>query len=276
MDTEIINQSEILGKQINVYGNIETPLFLAKDVAGWLEHSDAHKMVESVDDDEKVRNIVPTLGGNQEAWFLTENGLYEVFMLSRKPIAKQLKKGIKEMLHSVRLHGAYMTEDTIKKALTSPDFLIQLATNLKEEQERSRLLKAQADAQQQQLQLQAPKVLFANAVETSKKSCLIGELAKIIKQNGTEIGQNRLFEWMRINGYLCKYGESRNQPTQKAMELNLFEIKKITITNPDGSVRVTTTTKVTPKGQIYFINRFLGKSIESEMQSVGNNSAHQC
>jgi anti-repressor protein len=102
-----------------------------------------------------------------------------------------------------------------------------------------------------------PKALFADSVATSTNSILIGELAKVLNQNGVEIGQNRLFERLREDGYLCKYGERRNQPTQKAMDLDLFEIKKRTINNPDGSIRTTTTTKVTGKGQIYFINRFL-------------------
>lgn len=108
-----------------------------------------------------------------------------------------------------------------------------------------------------QIEQDKPKVLFANSVSTSTNSILIGELAKLLNQNGVEIGQNRLFEQLREDGYLCKHGERRNQPTQKAMELELFEIKKRTINNPDGSIRTTTTTKVTGKGQIYFINRFL-------------------
>lgn len=108
-----------------------------------------------------------------------------------------------------------------------------------------------------QIEQDKPKVLFADSVSTSTNSILIGELAKLLNQNGVEIGQNRLFEQLREDGYLCKHGERRNQPTQKAMELELFEIKKRTINNPDGSIRTTTTTKVTGKGQIYFINRFL-------------------
>lgn len=115
------------------------------------------------------------------------------------------------------------------------------------------------EKQQLQLTEQAPKVLFASAVETAKQSCLVGELSKILKQNGIEIGQNRLFEWLRKNNYLCSKGECYNLPTQKAMELGLFEVKKGTVVNADGSVRVTTTTKVTGKGSIYFINKFLNK-----------------
>ncbi|SBV91708.1 phage regulatory protein/antirepressor Ant [uncultured Dysgonomonas sp.] len=115
------------------------------------------------------------------------------------------------------------------------------------------------EKQQLQIETQKPKVLFADAVEMSDNSCLIGELAKILKQNGVEIGQNRLFEWMRYNGYLCTRGELYNQPSQSAMELGLFELIKRTINNPDGSVRTTCTTKVTGKGQIYFVEKFLRK-----------------
>lgn len=117
----------------------------------------------------------------------------------------------------------------------------------------------QIEQRQKQLEADKPKVLFAEAVSTSQRSCLVSELAKIISQNGVAIGQNRLFVWMRKNGYLCNKGQYYNQPTQKAMELGLFEIKKTTITKPDGDVIVTTTSKVTGKGQIYFVNKFIGK-----------------
>lgn len=159
-----------------------------------------------------------------------------------------------DVLPSIRKHGAYMTDNTLEKALTSPDFLIQLANKLKEEQ----TLRLQAE---ETVKKQQPKVLFANAVETSESSVLIGELAKIIKQNGVGIGQKRLFDWLRDNGYLIKKkGEEYNNPTQKSMELGLFEIKKRPIVNPDGSVRVTKTPKVTGKGQIYFVNKFLDET----------------
>lgn len=115
----------------------------------------------------------------------------------------------------------------------------------------------QIDEQQKRLVAQAPKVLFADAVSTSQRSCLVAELAKILQQNGVNIGQNRLFVWLRENDYLCSKGQYYNQPTQKAMELGLFELKQTTINKPDGTVLVTTTTKVTGKGQIYFVNKFL-------------------
>ena len=142
-----------------------------------------------------------------------------------------------------------MTESTIEQALTNPDFLIKLATQLKEE-------KAARLEAEKTIEEQKPKVLFADAVATSKTSILIGELAKLIKQNGVDIGQNRLFSWMRENGFLFK---NKNEPTQQAMDRGLFEVKERTINNPDGTVRITRTVKVTGKGQTYFINRFLGK-----------------
>lgn len=116
---------------------------------------------------------------------------------------------------------------------------------------------ARIEEQQKMIEANRPKVLFAEAVETSQRSCLIGELAKILKQNGIEIGQNRLFRWLRNNGYLCKTGENYNLPTQRAMDMGLFEIKKTTINKPDGTILVTTTSKITGKGQIYFVNKFI-------------------
>ena len=232
---------------------MENPLFLAKDVAEWIEHSNSRVMLDSVDDSEKVVRNVYTLGGNQESWFLTEDGLYEVLMQSRKPIAKAFKKEVKEILKSIRKHGAYMTDNTLEEALTSPDFLIRLATELKNEKEARK--KAEDKIAEDK-----PKVLFAEAVNASSTSILIGDLAKILKQNGYDTGQKRLFETLRNEGYLMKTGSSKNMPTQKAMEMGLFEVKETTINNPDGSIRVTKTTKVTGAGQQYFINMFLAKA----------------
>ena len=248
---KVICHSSVLGKGIDVYGTAEEPLFKAKDVADWIGHTNPRMMLESVDEDEKGVRITYTLGGNQEMWFLTEDGLYEVLMQSRKPIAKQFKKGVKEILKQIRTKGGYISaredespEEIMAKAL-------QIANDtLARREERIKLL-------QNQIEQDAPRVLFSKAVETAKRSVLVAELAKILQQNGINIGQNRLFEWLRNNGYLCSKGQYRNQPTQKAMEQHLFEIKQTTITKPDGSTLVTTTTKVTGKGQVYFVNKFL-------------------
>ena len=151
------------------------------------------------------------------------------------------------------------------KEISSPSYMIsdpiKRAEKWIEEQKRMKQLAEENEKQAEQIKQDAPKVLFANAVSTSQRSCLVAELAKILQQNGVKIGQNRLFAWMRENGYLCSKGQYYNQPTQKAMELGLFEIKQTSITKPDGSVIVTVTTKVTGKGQIYFVDRFLNSKI---------------
>ncbi|PAE21996.1 phage repressor protein/antirepressor Ant [Bacillus sp. 7504-2] len=227
----------------------DEPWFVVKDVCDVLEVSNPSKAVSRLDEDERSNF---KLGRQGEVNIINESGLYSLVLSSRKPEAKEFKRWVThEVIPSIRKHGAYMTDQTLEKALTSPDFLIKLATNLKEEQVRR--LEAE-----QKVKEQKPKVLFADAVETSQSSILVGELAKILKQNGVEIGQKRLFEWLRDTGYLIKkIGEEFNNPTQKSMELGLFEIKKSAINNPDGSIRVTKTPKVTGKGQVYFINKFL-------------------
>ncbi|UBK99519.1 phage antirepressor KilAC domain-containing protein [Clostridium perfringens] len=184
--------------------------------------------------------------------FLTESGVYKLIFKSKKKEAEKFQDWVTdEVLPSIRKHGAYMTENTLEKALTSPDFLIQLATNLKEEQEKRRLL-------EEEKARNAPKVIFADAVSTSHTSILVGELAKLMKQNGIDTGEKRLFKWLRDNGYLIKRkGTDYNMPTQKSLELKIIEIKERTINNPDGSIRITKTPKVTGKGQQYFINKFL-------------------
>lgn len=247
----VIDEREVLGKEFKIYGDIENPLFLAKDVAEWMDYdkTSINKMLNNVDENEKARNIVPTAGGNQEMWFLTEDGLYEVLMQSRKPIAKAFKKEVKQILKTIRLNGMYATD----KLLDNPDLAIQAFTKLKEEREKRKALEIEKEKNR-------PKVIFAEAVETSKSSILIGDLAKLIKQNGVDIGQKRLFSWLRENGYLIKrQGSDYNMPTQKAMELGLFEIKETAVTHSDGHITVNKTPKVTGKGQIYFINKFKEK-----------------
>lgn len=207
-ELKVFDERIVLEKEFRMYGSPEEPLFLAKDVAIWIEHSDVSTMIRKVDSDEKVTNIVCTPGGNQEAWFLTENGLYEVLMQSRKPIAKAFKKEVKEILKSVRKHGVYMTPQKIEEVLCNPDTIIELATILKEEQEQRKLLEAK-------IELDRPKVEFAEALEVSPSCISIGDLAKLLHQNGVDIGRNRLFEWLRENGYLMKNVQRglKNVPT---------------------------------------------------------------
>lgn len=247
MELTIINEQEVLGKHFTVYGTADEPLFLAKDVAEWIEHSKPSIMVDTVDEDEKLRETIFTSGQNREVWFLTENGLYEVLMQSRKPLAKEFKKKVKEILKTIRKHGLYATD----QLLNNPDFAIAAFQALKEERARKQALEAQIEADK-------PKVLFADAVSASHTSILVGELAKLISQNGYKIGANRLFAWMRENGYLIKRkGSDWNMPTQRSMDLKLFEIKETNIQHADGHISINKTSKVTGKGQQYFINKFL-------------------
>ena len=184
--------------------------------------------------------------------FLPENMVYRLGFKASNEAAQKFQAVLAdEVLPAIRKHGAYMTEETLEKAITSPDFLIKLATNLKEEKEKR--LEAE-----RKIEADRPKVTFANAVNVSKDGMLLGMLEKLLHQNGIDIGQKRLFQWMRDKGYLMKNGTDKNMPTQKARELGLFKVKERVIDNPDGSVRLTRTTLVTGKGQEYFINKFLG------------------
>jgi len=205
-------------------------------------------------DDEKGVQTLYTLGGSQQVAMVTEAGLYRLIMRSTKPEAKQFQRWIAhDVLPAIRQHGGYLTPATIEQVLTDPDTIIRLATDLKTERARRIQLEAKTAAD-------APKVLFADAVATAPNTILIGELAKILKGNGIDIGQNRLFHWMRLNEYLIKRaGTDYNMPTQRAMQLGLFEIKETAVTHADGHVTIQKTTKVTGKGQQYFIDRLLSR-----------------
>lgn len=237
------------------FGQIRTmviegqPWFVGKDVAralGYKNISDA--LNKHVFDEDKGVAKCDTLGGNQIMTIVSESGMYSLIFGSKLERAKSFKHWVtSKVLPDIRKTGMYATDELIN----NPDLLIQVATQLKEERQARQELEHINQANQ-------PKVLFADSVASSKQTILIGDLAKLIKQNGYDIGQNRLFEWLRSNGYLIsRNGESYNMPTQRAMDLELFEVKERTHLNPDGSVRLTKTTKVTGKGQVYFINKFL-------------------
>ena len=189
---------------------------------------------------------------------INESGLYSLVLSSKLPTAKAFKRWVThDVLPTIRKHGAYATPETLDKMISSPEFGIKLLTALKEEQDKRGRLELENAQQRERIEEMRPKEVFADAVSVSDDSILIGALAKIIKQNGVDIGQKRLFAWMRENAYLMKSGNDYNLPTQKAMELGLFKIRERTINNPDGSVRITKTVLVTGKGQQYFVNRFL-------------------
>ena len=228
-------------------------LFCGADIANALGYTNARKALSDHCKGVTKRDT-PTNGGIQSLSFIPEGDVYRLITHSKLPAAQQFESWVfDEVIPSIRRNGAYMTDSTLEQALTSPDFLIQLATKLKEEKAKRAELEAKVEQDK-------PKVLFAQAVETAHNSILIGDLAKILKQNGVQTGQKRLFEQLRQEGYLIKGGSSHNMPTQRAMEMGLFEVKESTVNNPDGSVRINRTTKVTGKGQTYFINKFLSET----------------
>ena len=230
---------------------------VGKDVAERLGYSNASKAVMvHVDDEDKRFEMLPVsdsqIGNLVKTALINESGLYSLVLGSKLPNAKKFKRWVtSEVLPAIRKHGGYLTAEKVEEALLNPDVLIRLATELKDEREARRALESKVAED-------APKVLFAKAVEQAENSILVGDLAKLIKQNGTDIGQKRLFERLRAEGYLGTRGENYNMPTQRAMEMQLFRISERTINNPDGSVRLTRTVKVTGKGQVYFINRYAG------------------
>lgn len=253
----VIHTQVMLGKNLKVYGTVEEPLFLAKDVANWIEHTHTTKMLSTVDEDEKLNGTIVHAGQQREVLFLTENGLYEVFMQSRKPIAKVFKKEVKYILKNIRKHGGHLTTEKIEEVLLNPDTIIQLAQNLKDEQEKRKFAEQAVIEANNIIEAQQPKVLFADSVSSSETSILIRELAKLLKQNGVDTGEKRFFDWLRENGYLIKrHGSDRNLPTQKSMDLGLFEIKETPVPRSKGVV-IERTPKVTGKGQLYFINKFI-------------------
>lgn len=247
MDELQIFQSKEFGKVRTLVKGGE-PWFVASDVCESLGLSNPTVSVNRLDADERSKF---NLGRQGEVNTVNEYGLYNLVLGSRKPEAKAFKRWIThEVIPTIRKHGGYLTPDKVEEILTNPDAIIRLATQLKEE-------RAKREAAEKVIEEQRPKALFADAVSASKTSILIGALAKLIRQNGVDVGQKRLFEWLRKKGYLIKSGNDKNMPTQRSMERGLFEVKEGSYVDGDGVNRITRTTKVTGKGQLYFVNKFL-------------------
>lgn len=229
------------------------PYFVGKDVAEILEYKEAHKAItRHTDEDDRMKYpITDSFGRTQQAYVINESGLYSLILSSKLPNAKKFKHWVtKEVLPTIRKHGAYLTDQKAYDITHNPNSLADL------------LLQAGEQLKQKELIIQEmkPKALFADAVTASHTSILVGDLAKILKQNGVDIGAKRLFAWLRERGYLIKRkGAEWNSPTQKSMDLGLFETKETVIQRPDGGVDVKKTPKVTGKGQVYFINKFKNK-----------------
>lgn len=246
------------GNEVRTIQKDGEPWWVLKDVCDVLNIENHKDLPKRLEDDEVGRFDLPhpqSRNKTLEMLCINESGLYNVILRSDKPEAKPFRKWVtSEVLPSIRKHGAYMTPQKIEEALLNPDTIIKLATNLKAEREKRMELERQAEKDK-------PLVTFANSVSVAKTSILVGELAKLLKQNGVDMGQNRLFTWMRENGYLIsRKGTDYNMPTQRSMEMKLFEIKETTISHGDGHTSLNKTPKVTGKGQIYFINLFLKAS----------------
>lgn len=242
------------GKDVRTIQRNGEPWWVLKDVCDVLGLTTPARVAERLDEDEVSQtHLTDAIGRQQETLILNESGLYNVILRSDKAEAKKFKRWVThEVLPQIRKHGAYITSAKLEEIMNDPDSWIKLLTALKKERQEKERLQLQAAEDR-------PKVVFADAVSVSEGTILIGELAKILKGNGIEIGQNRLFERLRQDGFLIKRkGTDYNAPTQKAMELGLFRVKETAITHSDGHVTISKTTKVTGKGQQYFINYFLG------------------
>lgn len=238
------------GRQIRALTIEGEPYFVGKDVAEVLGYSNSRKAIaDHVDSEDKGVTKCYTLGGTQQTTIINESGLYSLILSSKLPDAKKFKHWVtSEVLPTIRKHGAYMTDAKAAAIVTDKGSLADLLQQAAEQLKRKDI----------QIEQMKPKALFADAVSTSDTPILVGELAKILHQNGVSMGQNRMFRWLRDNGYLIsRKGSDYNMPTQRAMELGLFKIKENAITHSDGHVTITKTPKVTGKGQVYFVNKFV-------------------
>lgn len=229
---------------------------IGKDVAQVLGYSNPRDALSRHVDDEDKNTVVFHDGtsGNPNMTIINESGFYSLALSSKLPSAKKVRRWVtSEVLPSIRKHGAYMTPETLEAAILNPDYLIKVATALKQETEKRKALESKVQAD-------APKVLFADSVAASTSTILISELAKILRQNGVNTGEKRLFRWMRENGYLVKRnGTDYNMPTQMSMELGILKVKETVVCHSDGHTSISKTPKVTGKGQTYFLNKFLGE-----------------
>lgn len=247
---QVIDQREVLGKDFKIYGTFETPLFLAKNVAEWIEYdtSKVGQMLNKIDVEEKQTLPIYYSGQIRNMYFLTEDGLYEVLMQSRKPIAKAFKKQVKKILKDIRKHGMYAKDEL----LNNPDLLIQVATELKKEREEKRLL-------QEEIKKNASKVAFARLVSGSQNLILVREVAKLASDEGIKIGEKRLWNKLREWGFVCK---NSTEARQIGIERGFFKVVESTHSNSKGTF-THKTTKVTGKGQLYIITRLI-----KELQEV--------
>lgn len=254
---------------IRTTGTPDNPEFCAMDLCKALGYSNGRDALSKhVDTPDVAKRDIGVVTGKKAdgsdaiqyipVSFVNESGMYSLVLGSKLPEAKKFKHWItSEVLPSIRKHGAYMTTATIEKVMNDPDSWIKLLQALKEERQQRQLAESKAALLEDITKEQAPKVAFADAVLASPDSILIGELAKILCQRGYQTGEIRLYDQLRREGYLCSFGSDYNMPMQRYLEMGLFEVTKGTRSGNGGIMHTTRTTKVTPKGCQYFINKFI-------------------
>ena len=258
-DIQVFNNEQF--GDIRTAGTPQEPTFCAADICRALGYTNGPKAIKDhCDEGDITKRYTPTSSGEQLMIFVTESGLYSLIFGSKLESAKQFKKWVtSEVLPTIRKHGMYATGETIESILNNPENAIVILQAMQKERKERIAAQQQVERLEQQAIEDKPKIIYADAVKGSTSSCLIGELAKMIAQNGYPIGEKRLFQWLRDNHYLCSYGERFNQPYQQYIEQGLFTMKQ-NVFSVDGEMRTRNTTKVTGKGQIYFINKFIGQS----------------
>ena len=254
-ELQIFNSSEF--GQIRTVTKDNEPWFVATDICKALDIKNVTQAIQRLDNDERS---MFNIGRQGDTNCVNEYGLYNLVLASRKQGAKEFKRWIThEVIPSIRKSGGYIAG---QETMSDTELMAKaLLVAQKQIEQRNAII----EQQKAKIEADKPKTIFADAVSASKTSILIGDLAKLICQNGYKIGQKRLFEWLRENGYLIKSGSSKNMPMQRYVEQGLFEIKESNVQNPDGSVRITKTTKITGRGQIYFVNKFIAN------EKTGNN-----
>ncbi|MFQ9560469.1 MAG: phage antirepressor [Bifidobacterium bifidum] len=232
------------------------PWFVLKDCMSILDLGNPTETVKMFDEDEfSTAEVIDSIGRRQQAYIISEPGLYRLVMRSRKPEAKEFQRWVThEVLPAIRKTGGYIPTTDADDDMTILAKAVMIGQRTMEAQ------KQKIASQQSRIVELEPKARFSDAVAASDGTCLVGELAKMLRQNGMDIGQNRLFRLLQADGYLGKSGSNRNVPTQRAMDLGLFRIKETTVTHADGHTTVSRTPKVTGKGQRYFIDRYWGRA----------------
>lgn len=252
-ELQIFNNAEF--GQIRTVTIDNEPMFCLADICKALDLEQVSRVRSRLKEDGVTTSkVIDSLGREQNATFVNESNLYKTIFQSRKESAERFTDWVtSEVLPSIRKSGGYIAG---QEQMSDAELMAKaLLVAQKQIEQRNAII----EQQKAKIEADKPKTIFADAVSTSKTSILVGDLAKLICQNGYQIGQKRLFEWLRNNGYLIKSGNSYNMPMQRYVEQGLFEVKESSVQNPDGSVRITKTTKVTGKGQIYFVNKFLRK-----------------